>query len=89
MGGHAQPGSWSRQSKRDCASLLLRRSQATRRRRARRLRVQSKKMVLLGRIELPASPLPRVRSTTELQQHPVRASRRALLLRACSLSSKA
>ena len=26
-------------------------------------------MVLLGRIELPASPLPRVRSTTELQQH--------------------
>src|SRR5690606_12113249 len=24
--------------------------------------------VLLGRIELPASPLPRVRSTTELQQ---------------------
>ncbi len=28
-----------------------------------------RKMVLLGRIELPASPLPRVRSTTELQQH--------------------
>ena len=26
-------------------------------------------MVLLGRIELPTSPLPRVRSTTELQQH--------------------
>ncbi|MEY4836262.1 MAG: hypothetical protein RLZZ475_121, partial [Pseudomonadota bacterium] len=25
-------------------------------------------MVLLGRIELPTSPLPRVRSTTELQQ---------------------
>ena len=25
-------------------------------------------VVLLGRIELPASPLPRVRSTTELQQ---------------------
>ena len=28
-------------------------------------------MVLLGRIELPTSPLPRVRSTTELQQHVV------------------
>lgn len=28
----------------------------------------TKKMVLLGRIELPTSPLPRVRSTTELQQ---------------------
>ena len=27
-------------------------------------------MVLLGRIELPTSPLPRVRSTTELQQRP-------------------
>ena len=26
-------------------------------------------MVLLGRIELPASPLPRECSTTELQQH--------------------
>ncbi|EAP77134.1 hypothetical protein ISM_02555 [Roseovarius nubinhibens ISM] len=25
-------------------------------------------LVLLGRIELPTSPLPRVRSTTELQQ---------------------
>ena len=35
-------------------------------------------MVLLGRIELPASPLPRVRSTTELQQ-PVPVGRRALL----------
>lgn len=31
-------------------------------------------MVLLGRIELPTSPLPRVRSTTELQQQ--RAKRR-------------
>ncbi len=30
----------------------------------------SRKLVLLGRIELPTSPLPRVRSTTELQQHP-------------------
>ena len=29
-------------------------------------------MVLLGRIELPTSPLPRVRSTTELQQHVAR-----------------
>jgi hypothetical protein len=29
-------------------------------------------MVLLRRIELPASPLPRVRSTTELQQHHLR-----------------
>ena len=28
-------------------------------------------MVLLGRIELPASPLPRVRSTTELQQRAI------------------
>jgi hypothetical protein len=26
-------------------------------------------MVLLGRIELPTSALPRMRSTTELQQH--------------------
>ncbi len=34
-------------------------------------------MVLLGRIELPASPLPRVRSTTELQQH-IHRERRAL-----------
>ena len=32
-------------------------------------------MVLLGRIELPASPLPRVRSTTELQQHRGEAAR--------------
>ncbi len=31
-------------------------------------------MVLLGRIELPTSPLPRVRSTTELQQHTCRAA---------------
>ena len=29
-------------------------------------------MVLLGRIELPTSPLPRVRSTTELQQRATR-----------------
>lgn len=29
-------------------------------------------MVLLGRIELPTSPLPRVRSTTELQQPAIR-----------------
>ena len=28
-------------------------------------------MVLLGRIELPTSPLPRVRSTTELQQRSI------------------
>ena len=38
-------------------------------------------MVLLGRIELPTSALPRMRSTTELQQHtipscPVRLGRR-------------
>ncbi len=32
-------------------------------------------MVLLERIELSASPLPRVRSTTELQQRPVRRAR--------------
>ena len=31
-------------------------------------------MVLLGRIELPTSPLPRVRSTTELQQRRGRAN---------------
>ena len=31
--------------------------------------------MLLGRIELPASPLPRVRSTTELQQHRGEAAR--------------
>ncbi len=40
-------------------------------------------MVLLGRIELPTSPLPRVRSTTELQQRrsraPVTQGRGALL----------
>ena len=29
-------------------------------------------MVLLGRIELPTSALPRMRSTTELQQHTIR-----------------
>jgi site-specific DNA recombinase len=41
-----------------------------------------REMVLLGRIELPASPLPRVRSTTELQQRsPSCDSRRALLSR--------
>jgi hypothetical protein len=38
-------------------------------------------MVLLGRIELPTSPLPRVRSTTELQQQhdrtPVQGHRQA------------
>lgn len=28
-------------------------------------------MVLLGRIELPTSALPRMRSTTELQQHTI------------------
>ena len=35
-------------------------------------------MVLLGRIELPASPLPRVRSTTELQQHGCEGARLSL-----------
>jgi hypothetical protein len=40
--------------------------------------------VLLGRIELPASPLPRVRSTTELQQRRIR---RALLSRGPALST--
>lgn len=30
-------------------------------------------MVLLGRIELPTSALPRMRSTTELQQHTISA----------------
>lgn len=34
-------------------------------------------MVLLARIELAALPLPRVRSTTELQQRPVKSSRKA------------
>ncbi len=34
-------------------------------------------MVLLGRIELPTSPLPRVRSTTELQQRTRTAQRDA------------
>ena len=38
-----------------------------------------KVMVLLERIELSASPLPRVRSTTELQQHTVEA--RAIVAR--------
>ncbi len=33
------------------------------------LHIKIRKMVLLGRIELPASPLPRECSTTELQQH--------------------
>ncbi len=45
-------------------------------------------MVLLGRIELPTSALPRMRSTTELQQHTIpivphaadRAGRGALLV---------
>jgi hypothetical protein len=41
-------------------------------------------MVLLGRIELPTSPLPRVRSTTELQQR--WEARRALLSRPPSVS---
>ena len=41
-------------------------------------------MVLLGRIELPTSPLPRVRSTTELQQRRIR---RALLSRSPAMSS--
>ena len=31
-------------------------------------------MVLLGRIELPTSALPRMRSTTELQQHTISAA---------------
>ena len=39
-------------------------------------------MVLLGRIELPTSPLPRVRSTTELQQRRIR---RALLSLPCNV----
>ncbi len=34
--------------------------------------------MLLGRIELPASPLPRVRSTTELQQHGCEGARLSL-----------
>ncbi len=33
-------------------------------------------MVLLGRIELPTSALPRMRSTTELQQHTIRETAR-------------
>jgi hypothetical protein len=33
-------------------------------------------MVLLGRIELPTSALPRMRSTTELQQHTIRETTR-------------
>lgn len=33
-------------------------------------------MVLLGRIELPTSALPRMRSTTELQQHTISQVRR-------------
>ena len=32
-------------------------------------------MVLLGRIELPTSALPRMRSTTELQQHTIPSAR--------------
>ena len=34
-------------------------------------------MVLLGRIELPTSALPRMRSTTELQQHTIPPAARA------------
>jgi len=57
--------------------------------------------VLLGRIELPTSALPRMRSTTELQQHTISATllskaaasadpdRRALWRGGGSLSSKA
>ena len=39
-------------------------------------------MVLLGRIELPTSALPRMRSTTELQQHTISAGRRGGAVRA-------
>ena len=55
-------------------------------------------MVLLGRIELPTSALPRMRSTTELQQHTISAclahgkagvGRGALWRRGPCLSSKA
>lgn len=42
-------------------------------------------MVLLGRIELPTSPLPRVRSTTELQQR----DHLALRIRALCLAGRA
>ena len=45
------------------------------------------RMVLLERIELSASPLPRVRSTTELQQ-PAKC-RRGLLSRRNRMSSQA
>ena len=38
-------------------------------------------MVLLGRIELPTSPLPRVRSTTELQQQDPAKSRPGAFVR--------
>lgn len=40
-------------------------------------------MVLLGRIELPTSPLPRVRSTTELQQR--RKQARPIVARPCNV----
>ena len=43
-------------------------------------------MVLLSRIELPTSPLPRECSTTELQQHAVGASLDVILpIRKCNL----
>ena len=38
-------------------------------------------MVLLGRIELPTSALPRMRSTTELQQHTIPLAARAQMAR--------
>ena len=38
---------------------------------ANRCRHKRQEMVLLGRIELPTSALPRMRSTTELQQHTI------------------
>ena len=39
-------------------------------------------MVLLGRIELPTSALPRMRSTTELQQHTIPCARTGQAVRA-------
>ena len=39
-------------------------------------------MVLLGRIELPTSALPRMRSTTELQQHTIPLTRYGWAVRA-------
>jgi hypothetical protein len=44
------------------------------------LRRDPPRLVLLGRIELPTSPLPRVRSTTELQQPLGLAAKGALLV---------